>query len=77
MRVKAARVDALVQRITAAADIVAQAKLDSLSTLVEKSNQAKGVAQTVAQRFKEMDAPRARTCLSSSWLNPLKVLSLL
>lgn len=55
LRVKAARVDALVQRITAAADIVAQAKLDSLSTLVEKSNQAKGVAQIVAQRFKEMD----------------------
>lgn len=55
LRVKAARVDALVQRITAAVDIVAQAKIDSLRTLVEKSNQAKGVAQAVAQRFKEMD----------------------
>lgn len=55
LRLKAGRVDALVQRLDAAVVIVAQPKIDSLRTLVDKSNQAKGVAQTVAQRFKEMD----------------------
>ena len=55
LRVKASRVDALVQRLDVAVAIVAQAKIDGLRTLVNKSNQAKGVAQTVAQRFKEMD----------------------
>ena len=35
--------------------IVAQPKIDELRTLVGKSNQAKGVAQTAAQRFKDMD----------------------
>lgn len=54
-RVKAARVDALVQRLDAAVAIVAQFKVDGLRTLIDKSIQAKGVAQTVAQRFKEMD----------------------
>jgi len=55
LRLKAARVDALVQRLDAAAAIAAQPKIDGLRSLVEKSNQAKGVAQAVAQRFKEMD----------------------
>lgn len=55
LRLKAARVDALVQRLDAAVAIVAQPKIDGLRTLVDKSNQAKGVAQAVAQRFKEMD----------------------
>lgn len=52
---KAGRVDALVQRLDAAVAIVAQPKIDSLRALVDKSNLAKGVAQAVAQRFKEMD----------------------
>ncbi|CAM5788026.1 AAA family ATPase [Rhizobacter fulvus] len=55
LRVKATRVDALVQRLDAAVEIVAQPKVDGLRALVDKSNQTKGVAQTVAQRFKEMD----------------------
>ncbi|MBZ8140367.1 hypothetical protein CLD22_10705 [Rubrivivax gelatinosus] len=55
LRLKAGRVDALVQRIEAAVTVVAQPRIDSLHTLVDKSNQAKGVAQAVAQRFKEMD----------------------
>jgi len=55
LRLKATRVDALVQRIDASLAIVAQPKIDSLRTLVDKSNQAKGVAQVVAQRFKAMD----------------------
>jgi len=55
LRVKSARVDALVQRLNAATDIVTQAKIDSLGTLVAKSNQAKEVAQIVAQRFKEIE----------------------
>jgi energy-coupling factor transporter ATP-binding protein EcfA2 len=55
MRLKAGRVDALVQRIEAAIAVVAQPKIDSLHALVNKSNQAKSVAQVVAQRFKEMD----------------------
>lgn len=55
LRLKAGRVDALVQRIEAAVTAVAQAKIDSLHALVDKSNQAKSVAQVVAQRFKEMD----------------------
>ena len=55
LRLKAGRVDALVQRIEAAIAVVAQPKIDSLHALVDKSNQAKSVAQVVAQRFKEMD----------------------
>lgn len=55
LRLKAGRVDALVQRLDSALTIVSQAKLDELRTLVDKSNQAKGVAQVVAQRFREMD----------------------
>lgn len=55
LRLKAGRVDALVQRLDAAVAIVAQPKIDSLRALVDKSNLAKGVAQAVAQRFKEMD----------------------
>lgn len=55
LRLKAGRVDALVQRIEAAIAVVAQPKIDSLHALVNKSNQAKSVAQVVAQRFKEMD----------------------
>jgi energy-coupling factor transporter ATP-binding protein EcfA2 len=55
LRVKAARVDALVQRLDAAVAIVAQPKVDGLRILVDMSDRAKGLAQTVAQRFKEMD----------------------
>jgi len=55
LRVKASRLHALVQRLDVALAIVAQAKIDELRTLVGKFNQAKGVAQTAAQRFKEMD----------------------
>ncbi len=55
LRLKAGRVDALVQRIEAAVAAVAQPKIDSLHALVDKSNQAKVVAQAVALRFKEMD----------------------
>lgn len=55
LRLKAGRVDALVQRIEDAIAVVAQPKIDSLVALVNKSNQAKSVAQVVAQRFKEMD----------------------
>lgn len=55
LRLKAGRVDALVQRLEAAVTVVAQPRIDSLHALVDKSNQAKGVAQAVAQRFKEMD----------------------
>lgn len=55
LRLRAGRVDALVQRIEAAIAVVAQPKIDSLHALVNKSNQAKSVAQVVAQRFKEMD----------------------
>lgn len=55
LRIKAGRVDALVQRIEAAIAVVAQPKIDSLRALVDKSNQAKSVAQVVAQRFKEME----------------------
>jgi len=55
LRVKATRVDALIQRVTAAVDIVTQTKLDDLRILVDKSNQAKAVAKALAQRFKEMD----------------------
>ena len=55
LRVKASRLDALDQRLDVALVIVSQAKIDELRTLVGKSNQAKGVAQTASQRFKEMD----------------------
>lgn len=55
LRVRATRVDALVRRLDAAVGIVVQTKIEGLRTLIDKSNQAKGVAQTVAQRFKEMD----------------------
>lgn len=55
LRVKAVRLEALVQRLDAATTIVEQARIDELRTLVDKSNQAKGVAQSAAQRFKEMD----------------------
>jgi energy-coupling factor transporter ATP-binding protein EcfA2 len=56
LRLKAGRVDALVKRIEAAVAVVAQPRIDSLHTLVDKSNQAKGVVQALAHRFKEMDA---------------------
>lgn len=55
LRVKATRVEALVQRLDAAVGVVAQPKIDGLRTLVDKSNQAKVIAQTAAQRFKEMN----------------------
>lgn len=56
LRVKASRIDSLVQRIDATAAVVAQPKVDDLRVLIDKSNQAKAVAEGVAQRFKEMDA---------------------
>ncbi len=55
LRLKAGRVDALIQRLEASVTVVAQPRIDSLHALVDKSNHAKGVAQAVAQRFKEMD----------------------
>lgn len=55
LRVKASRIDALVQRIDAAAAVVGQDKVDALRVLVDKSNQAKQVAETVAKRFQDMD----------------------
>ena len=55
LRLKAGRVTTLVQRVDAAVAIVAQAEIDDLHALVDKSIQAKGVAQAVAQRFKAMD----------------------
>jgi len=71
LRVKATRIDGLVQRLDAAAAIVAQPKVDGLSILVDKADQAKGVAQTVAQRFKEMDTLEG-TC-DDPWLEMFKV----
>lgn len=70
LRVKASRTDALVQRIDAATGVVAQDKVDALRGLVEKSNQAKLVAATVARRFQEMDTLEGTG--SDLWLEMLK-----
>ena len=55
LRLKATRVDALIQRLDASVAIVAPPRIDHIRTLIDRSNQAKAVAQAVAQRLKEMD----------------------
>lgn len=56
LRVKASRIDTLAKRIDVAAAIVAQPRVDELRALIDKSKQAKAIAEAVAHRFKEMDA---------------------
>ncbi len=56
LRLRASRVEALVGRIDAAAAIVADAKVAEVRDLVSKSDKAKAVSQTVAQRFNDVGA---------------------
>lgn len=55
LRLKAARINGLAHRINVTADILSQANIDALHILVDKSIEAKDLAQAAANRFKEMD----------------------
>lgn len=55
LRLKAARIEGLARRINVTAEILSKVNIDTLRILVDKSIQAKDLAQAVASRFKEMD----------------------
>lgn len=70
LRVKASRIDALVQRLNAAIDIVAEAKVENLRILIENYQQAKSVAQIAAKRFDAMETVEGTG--NAPWLEMFK-----
>jgi energy-coupling factor transporter ATP-binding protein EcfA2 len=74
LRVRASRLDGLIQRIGAATAIVAQPKVDELHRLVNRSVEAKAVAQAIAERFRQMDTLEGTG--NDAWLEMFRVVRL-